>query len=224
MDSTQFEFTAFIENLNSRTRGFLSGAHLTFPTTTELVQATLNIIGVDGLRNEEIIVTDYTISIPGLRSVLGEYASIDELNYLAHRIQGMTPEEQAKFVSALKHGEYADGLQDVINLTYNLDCYELIPEVTTYEEYGRYLAESQRDFQFPAKAAMYFDYASYGEDSAINEGGELTPQGYIYNNRSHFRDVYDGKTVPEEYRVFKYPMQVRAKQHKPTKPPKPSQR
>ena len=79
MDNPQFEFTAFIENLNRRTRGFLSGAHLTFPTTTELVQTTLNIIGVDGLRNEEIIVTDYTISIPGLRSVLGEYASIDEL-------------------------------------------------------------------------------------------------------------------------------------------------
>ncbi len=219
MDNTQFQFIAFIENLNSRTRGMISGARLSFPTTTELVQATLSIIGVDGLRNEEIIVTDYTISIPGLRSVLGEYASIDELNYLAHRIQGLTPEEQAKFVSALKHGEYADSLQDVINLTYNLDCYELIPEVTTYEEYGRYLAESQRDFQLPAKAAMYFDYASYGEDSAINEGGELTSQGYIYNNQSPFHDVYDGKNVPAEYRVFKYPMQFRMKQHKPTKPP-----
>ena len=217
----QFEFAAFIENLNSRTRGFISGAHLTFPTTTELVQATLNIIGVDGLRNEEIIVTDYTISIPGLRPVLGEYASIDELNYLAHRIQDMTPEEQAKFVSALKHGEYADGLQDVINLTYNLDCYELIPEVTTYEEYGRYLVESQRDFQLPEKAAFYFDYVAYGEDSAINEGGELTPQGYIYNNQFPFQDVYDGKNVPEEYRVFKYPMQVRAKQTKQAKPPQP---
>ena len=99
-----------------------------------------------------------------------------------------------------------------------------LPEVTTYEEYGRYLAESQRDFQLPAQAAMYFDYASYGEDSAINEGGELTPQGYIYNNRSDFRDVYDGKNVPEEYRVFKYPMQMRAKQSKQPKPPKPPQR
>jgi hypothetical protein len=33
-----FEFTAFIENLNSRTRNYISGAHLTFPTTTEMVQ------------------------------------------------------------------------------------------------------------------------------------------------------------------------------------------
>ena len=48
----EFEFTAFIENLNSRTRNFISGAHLTFPTTTEMVQATLNIIGVDGLRKK----------------------------------------------------------------------------------------------------------------------------------------------------------------------------
>ena len=71
---------------------------------------------------------------------------------------------------------------------------------------------------------MYFDYTSYGEDTAINEGGELTPQGYIYNNRSHFEDVYDGKNVPEEYRVFKYPMQARAKQNKQPKLSKPPQR
>ena len=213
----EFEFTAFIENLNSRTRNFISGAHLTFPTTTEMVQATLNIIGVDGLRNEEVIVTDYTINIPGLRSVLGEYASIDELNYLAHRINDMASDERAKFVSAIKHGEYANGVTEIINLTYNLDCYELLPDVTTYEEYGRYLAENRADFQLSKEAAMYFDYAAFGEDSSINDGGELTAQGYIYNNGSPFRDVYDGKTVPAEYRVFKYPLQAHIK---PKHPPK----
>ena len=170
-----------------------------------------------GLRNEEVIVTDYTINIPGLRSVLGEYASIDELNYLAHRISDMSPDERAKFVSAIKHGEYANGVTEIINLTYNLDCYELLPDVTTYEEYGRYLAENRTDFQLSKEAAMYFDYAAFGEDSSINDGGELTAQGYIYNNGSPFRDVYDGKTVPAEYRVFKYPLQAHLK---PKHPPK----
>ncbi len=216
-----FEFTAFIENLNKRTRGIISGVRLSFPTTTELVQGALNAIGVDGLRNEEILVTDYSISIPGLQSILGEYAHIDELNYLAHRIQDMTPEEQAKFAAAIRHGEYSDSLADLINLTYNLDCYELLPEVKDYEEYGRYLVEIQRDFELPDQAAMYFNYFSYGEDSAINDGGELTPQGYIYNNRSPFQEVYDGKNIPVEYRVFQYPMQARAKQYNPAKPPKP---
>ena len=121
MDDAKFEFTAFIENLNRRTRGFLSGAHLTFPTTTELVQATLNIIGVDGLRNEEIIVTDYTISIPGLRSVLGEYASIDELNYLAHLLSELDTSELEKFEAVIDSGEYTGSVKDLINLTQNLD-------------------------------------------------------------------------------------------------------
>lgn len=207
-----FEFTAFIENLSKRTRGIISGVHLTFPTTTELVQAALNVIGVDGLRNEEILVTDYSISIPGLQSILGEYAHIDELNYLAHRIQDMTPEEQAKFAAAIRHGEYNHSLEGLINLTYNLDCYELLPDVKDYEDYGRYLVEIQRDFELPEQVAMYFDYFSYGEDSVINDGGDLTPQGYIYNNRSPFQEVYDGKNIPEEYRVFQYPMQARAKE------------
>lgn len=207
------ELSAFIENANPRTRSMISGAWLSFPTTKEKVLATLAIVGVDGLRNEEMIFTDYTINIPGLRPVLGEYAHVDELNYLANRIVGMSLEEKAKFVAAIKHGEYSNGLQDVINLTYNLDCYDLLPDVKSYEDYGRYLIAMQRDFVLPEKAAYYFDYASYGEDTVINEGGELTPEGYIRNNQSPFEDVYDGKNLPEEYRVFQYPMQARAQQH-----------
>lgn len=208
----EFEFSAFIENLNSRTRGMISGAWLSFPTTKQLVQETLRLIGVDGLRNQEMIFTDFRITIPGLQPILGEYAHVDELNYLAHRIKGMSPEECAKLVAAVKHGEYADGLKDVINLTYNLDCYELMPDITSYEDYGRYLVDCQRDFELPEQAKMYFDYAAYGEDTVINEGGDITPQGYICNNHTEFSDVYDGETVPEEYRVFEYPMQARAKQ------------
>lgn len=30
-----FEFTAFIENLNKRNQGLISGVRLSFPTTTE---------------------------------------------------------------------------------------------------------------------------------------------------------------------------------------------
>ena len=220
----EFQFSAFIENLNSRTRGMISGAWLSFPTTKKLVIETLQLIGVDGLRNEEMIFTDFHITIPGLRPILGEYAHVDELNYLAHRIEEMSPEECAKFVAAVKHGEYADGLQDVINLTYNLDAYDWMPDITSYEDYGLYLVDCQRDFALPEQAKMYFDYAAYGEDTVINEGGDITSHGYICNNRSEFQNVYDGKTVPEEYRVFEYPMQSRARNPEPKHPHHPPSR
>lgn len=207
-----FTFDAYVQNLSSYTRHIHSGATLSFPTTTEAVQRCLAEIGVDGLRCEEIIITDYKITVPGIRPILGEFASIDELNYLAHRIQGMSETERVKFVAAVKHGEYGGNITDAINLTYNLDCYDLLSSVMSYEDYGQYLVDNRRDFYIPQKARFYFDYESYGRDTVINEGGDLTPYGYIWNNQSPFQEVYDGDTIPKEYRVFQYPMQARARQ------------
>ena len=49
------------------------------------------------------------------------------------------------------------------------------------------------------------DYEEYGRDAAINDGGSFTEQGYIYNNRNTFTQWYDGRDVPEEYRVTPQP-------------------
>lgn len=213
------EIIAHIANLGKYSAGTLTDAALTFPTTTEQVQAALRSIGVDGLRYEEIIITEYAASVPGLAPALGEYAKLDELNYLAVRLDALTPEQREVFAAAVRHGEYAGNLPDLINLTFNLDCYELLPEVKTYEDYGRLLVDSERDFTLAEKARYYFDFAQYGEETAINEGGELTPQGYIFNNRSPCRKVYDGQSVPQEYRVFRYPLQAKIRERPQAHPP-----
>ena len=213
------EITAYIANLGKYSAGTLTDAALTFPTTTEQVQAALRSIGVDGLRYEEIIITEYAAGVPGLAAALGEYAHLDELNYLAARLDALTPEEREVFAAAVRHGEYAGNLPDLINLTFNLDCYELLPEVKTYEDYGRLLVDTGREFTLAEKARYYFDFAQYGEETAINEGGELTPQGYIFNNRSPGRKVYDGRSVPQEYRVFRYPMQAKIRERPQEHPP-----
>lgn len=205
------EIVAHIANLGKYAAGTLTDTVLSFPATTEQVENALQEIGVDGLRYQEILVTDYAANIPGVIVGLSEYPHLDELNYLSCRIQFLTSSEQEKFSAALCHGEYAGTLQDMINLTYNLDCYDLLSDIKSYEDYGRYLVEIGRDFLLPDQAKYYFDYAQYGEDSAINEGGELTPQGYIFNNQCPFQTVYDGKNVPRQYRVFLYPVQTKVK-------------
>lgn len=209
------EITAHIANLGKYGAGTLTDAVLTFPTTTEQVQAALRSIGVDGLRYEETIITEYAARVPGLAAVLGEYAHLDELNYLATRLNALTPEEREVFTAAVRHGEYAGSMQDLINLTYNLDCYELYPEVKTYEDYGRLLVDTGRDFTLSENTRYYFDFAQYGEETAINEGGELTPQGYIFNNRSPSREVYDGKNIPWQHRVFQCPIQAKIRERQP---------
>ena len=60
--------------------------------------AALRAIGVDGVRYEEVIVKDYSIGIDGIAPLLGEYAHIDELNYLACRLERLSPEELTKLL------------------------------------------------------------------------------------------------------------------------------
>ena len=205
------ELTANIANLGKYNAGVLAAAPLSFPATTEQVQAVLREIGVDGLRYEETIILEYSASVKGLAAKLGEWESIDELNYLANRIAELTPPEREKFAAAIGHGEYADSVQDLINLTYNLDCYDFLPDVRTEEEYGRWLVNERQEFSLAEKARLYFDYESYGEDTCINEGGDFSELGYIFNNRSPFRQVYDGQHVPEKYKVFRYPLKAKAR-------------
>ena len=102
-------------------------------------------------------------------------------------------------------------MQDLINLTYNLDCYDFLPDVRTEEEYGRWLVDHRQEFHLPEKAKLYFDYESYGGDTCINEGGDFSELGYIYNNRTKFQQVYDGQHVPEKYKVFRYPLQAKVR-------------
>ena len=52
-------FEAYVTNLGKYNEGELVGEYLKFPTTPEEVQALLKRIGIDGVRYEEIFITDF---------------------------------------------------------------------------------------------------------------------------------------------------------------------
>ena len=112
-----------------------------------------------------------------------------------------------KFIAAIEYGDHADSLQDIINLAQNLDCYWLYPSVHSEEEYGRYLVDELEEPELPEEAKKYFMYEEYGRDASINDDGMFTEKGYIYNNRNTFTEWYDGRDVPQEYRVTPQPPQ-----------------
>ena len=204
---------AHIANLAKYNAGVLRYVPLNFPTDTETVQNALRYIGVDGLRYESTIILDYESQIPGFRTAMSEYANIDEINYLAVRYAELTDFEKAMFQGAAEHGEYADSLKDLINLTYNLGCYDLLPDVSDAEAYGYWLVDEAGSLELSETIRLYFDFESYGETTATNEGGVFTAAGYTVNNQSEFKEIYDGWNVPSEYRVFKYPLQPAPKKH-----------
>ena len=199
-------FEAYITNLGKYNEGALVGEYLKFPTTTEEVQALLKRIGIDGVRYEEIFITDYDGDRPELYSGFGEYESIDELNYLASLLSEMDQSDLETFEAVLDTGEHSGSVKELINLTQNLDCFEFYSGITSEEELGRMYIQKFDAIQIPEHLIDYIDYEAYGRDVRINEGGSFSGNGYVFDNNSSFIEHYsDREDIPDEYRVFSMP-------------------
>ena len=196
---------AYITNLGRYNEGYLISEPLEFPTTTEEVQALLKQIGVDGVRYESYFITEYKTDIPGLHEYLGQYESIDELNYLASLLDDLEEWEREKFAAAVDLGEH-NSVRELINLAQNLECYEFYPGVKIVEDLGRYLIDELGWEHIPESLVDYFDYEAYGSDFATNEGGDFYKSGYVSRNDVLFVEHYSGNDdLPEEHRIFAYP-------------------
>ena len=198
-------FEAYVTNLGLYPeRGAGAGEYLKFPTTVEEVQALFSRIGIDGKQYEEYFITDYDSDILGLTDHLGEYESLDELNYLAHLLEEMTPDELEKLEAVMDAGEYTSSVKDLINLTQNLDCFDFYSDVNSEEELGRMYIQDFEAMQVPEHLIDYIDYEAYGRDIRINDGGHFAPGGYVADNRSNFVEHYTGlDDIPDEYRISK---------------------
>lgn len=209
--STHFPFDAFITNLGKYNEGYLVGEWVHFPTTPEEMQDVFKRIGIGqkddfGQPYEEWFITDYDCYVPGLYDVLGEYESLDELNYLANRIEELSNSEYEAFEAAVEMGEYTGSVKDLINLTENLDCYNFYSDIHSDEDLGYYWIEESGVYDTKAmgRLSSYIDYEAFGRDIRLDEGGTFTDNGYIINNYGNFIEQYSGdrEEIPDEYRVF----------------------
>ena len=182
---------AYVTNLGKYNEGRLAGAPLNFPTTTEEVQALLKRIGVDGVRYEEIFITNFESDILGLYDHLGEYESIDELNHLAHLLSGMDDDDLAKLEAVMDSGEYTGSVKDLINLTQNLDSYDFYPDVDSEEALGRLYIQELEAIQVPEHLIDYIDYEAYGQPRLLC--------GALPQHRGHSPGASGVRLSPAQY-------------------------
>ena len=206
-----YPFAAFITNLGKYNEGELVGEWVKFPTTAEELKKVFDRIGIGqkddfGQPYEEWFITDYDCYVGALYDKLGEYENLDELNYLASKLEEMGEGEYAQFQAAMEVGDHSGSLQDIINLTDNLDCYDLYPSIQDYDDLGRYYIDELDAMQVPEHLRNYIDYEAYGRDVALEESGDFTDLGYIRDTGSSFHEYYDGEpgSIPEEYRVMTF--------------------
>ena len=206
-----YPFAAFITNLGKYNEGALVGEWVKFPTTVEELKKVFERIGIGakddfGQTYEEWFITDYDCYVDGLYDLLGEYANLDELNYLASKLDDMSQDEYERFQAAMEIGNHTGSIQELINLTENLDCYDVYPDIHDHDDLGRYYIEELDAMQVPEHLRNYIDYEAYGRDIALEESGQFTDLGYVRDTGDSFHEYYDGErgSIPEEYRVMTF--------------------
>ena len=206
-----YPFAAFITNLGKYNEGALVGEWVKFPTTAEELKQVFERIGIGakddfGQTYEEWFITDYDCYVDGLYDLLGEYANLDELNYLASKLDDMSQDEYERFQAAMEIGDHTGSIQELINLTENLDCYDIYPDIHDHDDLGRYYIEELDAMQVPEHLRNYIDYEAYGRDIALEESGRFTDLGYVRDTGDSFHEYYDGErgSIPEEYRVMTF--------------------
>lgn len=161
---------AYVTNLGKYNEGELVGEWVKFPITLDKLKAVYERIGIDA-EHEEVFITDYDIDLYGVSNQLGEFESLDKLNYLAGVLENLSASDREKYEAVLESGISVEqsGIDGLINLAYNLEKYDLLTEVKDEDDLGRYYAELSFGVDLKERMgelADYIDFERYGSVTA----------------------------------------------------------
>lgn len=126
------------------------------------------------------------------------FANLDELNYLARRMESFDYHEYDQFLIGITKLENPTE-KDLINLTFNLNHFTLCQDVSNYGKIGReYVLNTEG--AVPAHDEDDPKYAAIGKELIEKGLAQITERGLlIYNPFDALEEVYDGHTFPEYY-------------------------
>ena len=171
----------YLTNLGRYNEGYLVGKWVKLPVCEEVLDKVLKEIGINEYY-EEYFITDYENDIVGIGDVISEYSSVQALNELAQRLEGLSDDEADKLRAMLEY-EACRSVSDVLELLDKLDEFDLLTDVTDDEELGYYYAEEYCCIDIPEHIQPYFDYEAYGRDIRLESSCLYTSYGFLLDNR-----------------------------------------
>lgn len=135
------------------------------------------------------------IQYPEQLSILvGSVVNLDDINYLAKRLDSFDEGEIQQFYVALDH-EKAQTLKDLINLSFNLDKFTLIQDISDMTKVGKEYTMNTEG-SVPAENRYDEKYAEIGRDLLNSGKGIFTDKGLLFVEDKPIAEVYDGQVFP----------------------------
>ena len=211
------QFSIMIGNRSRFDAGDPGGYWLDMPATKEQLHEAMRNVGITADNPQDFSIRGYSddpekhIALP-YEMVCA--ADVDELNFLAARLEQLDPAEVGKLNAALQQKNGLANIGQVIDFTYNVDFYVHIPEVHTYRDLGDYYLNQSGMVQMPEEWKGGIDLTTFGRNAAAQEKGAFTEYGYIVESGDEWERQFEGRKVPEEYKIMSYPQPERGEQDK----------
>ena len=200
----------FSIQLQNRQQQGRDGVWLDLPTTTEQVQAALRQIGISSDNPQGLFISGYfaeeekRIAIP-YNMVLA--SNVDELNFLAARLETLSAGERAELNAALQAPQSElSSIGKITDFPENVEYYVYLPDVRGPAQLGDYYLNRSGMVNMPEEWKGGIDTAQFGRYVAQQEQGVFTEYGYLVKSGDEWQKVHEGQPVPEEYRVLSFPV------------------
>ena len=201
-------FSILIDNRSRFEAGELSSAWLSMPATAEQLHAAMQSVGITADNPQDFFINGYSYPLDKPLALPYDMvcaAGIDELNFLAARLEALAPADLDELNAAAQRKPGFENIGQIIDYTYNTDFFVHIPEVQTVRDLGDYYLNKSGMVDMPEEWKKGIDLVAFGRNAAEQERGSFTPYGYIVESGDQWERHYEGRDVPEEYRIMSYP-------------------
>lgn len=182
--------------LKNRQRPDLPPVPVCFPINGyESVYSNLEAIGIGHIAIRDCCVVELAGDYPILKRLQEMEINVDELDYLAKRLESFDQYELAQFQGAAVSQDYSD-ITDFINLTF---CCQ---DVTVVQDFTDLMAVGRTHYMnlhggLTEDELKTVDFRKTALSLLLNEEGKITPYGVVYDNGMRLEPYYDGLYFPD---------------------------
>ena len=165
-----------------------------FPCKETEMSAALERIHAEDVTPLELYVTKVVFP-EELNFFQDRFVNLDEVNFLAKRMYGFFGDEEYQFYEAMKSESFYT-LPDLINLSFNLNRYPLIRDISDMCKIGKEYLLTVKGC-LPADDESDPKYAKLGRELVHSGKGVFSEHGLLFvDENTPFQKLYDGQVFP----------------------------